>query len=108
MVLCIWNTSPNRTLQLLQSLPNQALLSGNPSSDHLWMMHSSAFYTFIYTDMSMCTHPEEKLLPSQQFVHSAILLSSFLNDFLHAMAFSEEPCPVVLWWRMSKTELPEV
>lgn len=94
MASCIWNTSasPNRALELLQSLPTHALLCGNPSSDHLWMMHSSAFlYTFIYTECAH-THPEET-----RFHHSDFYtLSSFLNDFLHAMAlaFSEEPCPV--------------
>lgn len=41
----------------------------------------------VHIHLHRCVHvhtPRGKLLPSQPFLHSGILLSSFLNDFLHA------------------------
>lgn len=46
--------------------PCQALLSGNPSSDHLWMMHSSAF-PFTHSFAQTCTHPEENCFHHSHF-----------------------------------------
>lgn len=94
MVPCIWNTSasPNRALELLQRLFTSGSAAWKsqlrpPLDDALQCL---SFYTFIYTDM--CTHPEETCFHHSDFY----TLSSFLNDFLHALAlaFREEPCPV--------------
>lgn len=71
MVPCIWNTSasPNRALQLLQSLPTSGSAEWKsqlrpPLDDALQCL---SFYTFVYTDVYMCAHPEENCFHHSDF-----------------------------------------
>ena len=101
----------------------QALLNGNPSSDHLWMMYSSAFsFTRSFTQMRIHVHIPLCLCREENRFHHSYFYSLWtatekLSEQFpscYGLGLQWRPLSSVLlkdmplWQRISKTELPVV
>lgn len=101
----------------------QGLLNGNPSSDHRWVMPSSAFsFTHSFAQMhthmhvSLCLCREENRFHHSYFYSFQTITEKLSEQFpscyglglqwrtLSSILLKDRP----LWWRISNTELPVV